>query len=156
VNPDPDERAPHRYRSLIVAGTLVVAVIAAGLLAGSHHGASVTAVKVRFGASVQPPAGKLSFTNGWVASSGRQRVAVYAGSQAGQPSNGILFIAVHVQGQRRREAPKLVPGSGALTLLRPGHFSSIQAAGQATLHFVTANGGTGTLNLSDNRVSLSG
>ena len=145
-----------RRRSLVVASVLVVAVIAAALLAGKHRaGPTVASVHVRFGPSVQPPPHKLTLTNGWVASAGRQRVAVYAGSQPGEPRTGLLVTVVNVDGQRKRNATIPVTGAGALTLLRPADFNTIQAAGQATVHFVSASGDTGTLDLSTDRVTVS-
>lgn len=157
MSPESDDSWLVRRRNLIVAGVLVVAVIATALLAGKHSGGpSGDSIQVRFGPSVTPPPGKLTFTNGWVASLGHERVAVYAGSQLDHPRNGFLVDVVNVDGQPKRDATVRVAGSGALTLLRPDHFSTIQAAGQATLHFVTANGGTGTLNVSSDKVALSG
>lgn len=157
MNPESDDSWLVRRRNLIVAGVLVAAVIATALLAGKPRGGpSVATILVRFGPSVTPPPGKLTFTNGWVASLGHERVAVYAGSQLDHPRNGFLINVVDVDGQPKRDTAIRVVGSGALTLLRPSHFSTIQAASQAMLHFVTANGGTGTLNVSSDKVALSG
>jgi hypothetical protein len=44
-------------------------------------------------------------------------------------------------------------GSGALTLLRPPRFSSQETAATATLRFITANGNTGTVDLSNDRIT---
>jgi hypothetical protein len=155
VKPGPNDSWMVRRRSLVLAGALVVAVVATGLLAGKHGGPTVASVHVQFGPSLQPPPHKLTFTNGWVAVTGRQKVAVYAGSQPGHTRNGMLVAVVNVDGQSKRNAAILVAGAGALTLLRPAAFNTIQAAGQATLHFVTASGGTGTLDLSTDKVTLS-
>lgn len=156
MNPAPNDSWMVRRRSLVVAGVLVVAVIAAALIAGKQHGGpSVAAVHVRFGPSVQPAQHRLTLTNGWLAQAAHQEAAVYAGSQLGHPRNGLLITVVNVDGQPKRNAAILVAGAGALTLLRPADFNTIQAAGQATLHFVTASGRTGILDLSTGRVTLS-
>jgi hypothetical protein len=98
---------------------------------------------------------RLIYTNGWTATSGAQTVAVYAGRERFNQRNG-LFVILRATSGRRRAASVVVHGSGEVTLLRPATPASEQSAFTETLHFVTANGGTGTLNLSGDRVSVSG
>ncbi len=50
----------------------------------------------------------------------------------------------------------IVHGSGAVTMLRPVRPATEDAAFQTTIHFVTANGATGTLDLGADKVTLSG
>lgn len=150
-----------RYRAWIVMGVvLLVAVLGGSLAAGTKSGSGrggggVPAV--RFGSHVAPPgsSSQLSYTNGWVASSDRQSVGVYAGAQAAHRDNG-LFVILRRSGDRLKRANVVVRGSGTVTLLRPASPANAQAALTETLHFVTANGATGTLDLSSDSVSLSG
>lgn len=156
------------YRGMIVGGVLVVVVIATALLAGHsgpYKGGSAKP-NVSFGAHVQPPAGsngRLPFTNGWIAagptkSNDSNAVAVYAASQPSNRQNGLLVIQRETGNglQAWKTRTILLRGSGALTLLRPAQPGTESEAFSATLHFVTASGGTGTLDLSDDRVTLSG
>jgi hypothetical protein len=157
VSPDPGERGPHRYRSLVVAGTLVVAVIAAGLLAGKHGGGpSGASVHARFGPLVRLPGttGDLVYTNGWAVTSGAQLLGVYVGSQRSHRGNGLFMILRQTRG-RRYMSRVVIRGSGAVTLLRPAQPDTESAARSETLHFVTASGSTGTLGLSTDKVTLS-
>lgn len=148
-----------RHRNWVLAGVLVLAVIAAGVLAGHGKGPNAGGAgqpRVSFGSQVQPlgATSDLVYTNGWVASLGTEAIGVYAGAQRSRRRDGLLVIMRnHASGQRI--ARLVVPGSGAVTLLRPARPTSEDAALQETLHFVTANGGTGTLELSGDRVALS-
>lgn len=147
-----------RNRNWVLAAVLVVAVMGATVAAGRHGGGGPGAsVRVGFGARVRPPrtVRQLLYTNGWVAASGRQSIGVYAGGQAGNRQNGLLVV-VRVNGGRQRIAQLVVHGSGAVTLLRPPAPASESDALGATLRFITANGATGTLELSSDRVGLSG
>lgn len=145
-----------RYRAWVLMAVVVAVAALAALLAGRHH-AGFTAVRVRFGADIVRPAatGGLLYTNAWVASSARQSVGVYAGSQAATRGNG-LFVIVRRSGDASRIRRVVVRGSGAVTLLRPAPPATAQAAATQTLRFVTASGATGTLQLSGDRVSISG
>ncbi len=153
--------ASHRY--WILAAVLVATVGLTSLLgARSKRVAGGLGVSVRFGAHIQPPAGSndlLPFNNGWIASGGSRNgaIAVYASSQPTNRQNGFLVIQSHTGGRTRRWRTRTIalPGSGALTLLRPAVPASESAALQETLHFVTANGATGTLDLSSDKVKLS-
>lgn len=147
-----------RNRNWVLAAVLVGAVMAATLVARRHgSGAPGASVRVAFGARVRPPrtVRQLLSTNGWVAASGRQSIGVYAGGQAGSHQNGLLVIARRTGG-RQRIAQLVVHGSGAVTLLRPPRPASESEALGATLRFITANGATGTLDLSSDRVGVSG
>ncbi|HEX3615758.1 MAG TPA: hypothetical protein VHU61_04420 [Solirubrobacteraceae bacterium] len=150
-----------RYRAwIIMAVVLVVAILAVTFAAGTKKGSvrgSGDVPSVSFGSRV-PGLGashRLMQTNGWVATSGAQAIGVYAGAQHSNQRNG-LFLIVRRTGGRRRLASVVVRGSGAVTLLRPASPASQQAAFTETLRFVTANGGTGTLDLSGDRVAVSG
>jgi hypothetical protein len=145
-----------RYRSSVIMAVIVVVVIVAALVAGKHGGSGAGNVKVTFGTRVQQLGAEsdLVFTNGWVASSGGQDIGVYAGSDMSQRQDGLFLVL-----RRMRTGQKLtrvvVRGSGAVTLLRPAAPATESAAFGATLHFVTANGATGTLSLSNESVALS-
>ncbi len=143
-------------RNWVVAAVLVAAVVIVGLVFhGSKPTAGVGFPSVEFGPRVQPAASPalLDYTNGWVATAGIQAIGVYAGSD---PSNRVdgLFVIVRTTHARQRTTRKLLRGSGAVTLLRPGSVKSEAAAYGATLRFVTASGNTGTLNLANNTVAL--
>jgi hypothetical protein len=141
-----------RHRNWVVSGVLVVAVMIVVAVAANPRGAAA-GVGVRFGALLKAPAGaSINLTNAWIASSGSDQIAVYAGSQLQHPRNGLLIIMRRSSTQKLTRTPRTLPGSGAVTLLRPPHFSSEQAAGTATLNFVTASGDTGTLDLSTDAV----
>jgi len=149
-----------RHRAWVVMGVLVLALVAVGVtgLGAKKKVGGVTSAdrpRVVFGSAVTqaPPSSVLVLTNGWVATVGAISVAVYAGSQAAHHRNGLLVIALKT-GSERRQRSVVVRGAGAITLLRPPTVDSEQAAEQATLHFVTANGDSGSLNLSNDRVSL--
>jgi len=148
-----------RYRTWVVMGVLLaVVVVAVSLAARPRAGSGETDVHVRFGSSVKPNVGpgKLNFTNGWVATSGRARVDVFVGSQPHHPRNGMIFVTVHVPGERGTDLGELISGTGALTLLRPPLVSSMQAAAQATLRIVTANGNIDSFNLASRRFTRNG
>jgi hypothetical protein len=137
-----------RHRNWVVSAVLVVAVIVLVAITANPRGA-VAGVHVRFGALLKPPAGtSINLTNAWIASSGSERIAVYAGSELQHPSIGLLIIMRSSSAQKLVRTVRTLPRSGAVTLLRPPHFSSEQTAGTATLNFVTASGNTGTLDLS--------
>jgi len=163
VKPAPDPNGAPRYRGLIVAGVMVVAVIATGLLAGrtgSNKGGAGKP-RVAFGAQILPPrsSGKyLELTNAWLAAIRDEAIGVFAGGQPGQRQNGVLVIrhgGPNVPGGPRRRII-VVHGTGALTLLRPVTPATMDAALAATVHFITANGATGSLDLSNDKVTLSG
>jgi hypothetical protein len=145
-----------RYRSSVIMAVIVVVVIVTATVAGKRGGRATGNVKVTFGTRAQRlgATSDLVYTNGWVASSGSQDIGVYAGSDTSRRQNGLFLIL-----RRMRTDQKLtrvvVRGSGAVTLLRPGAPATESAAFGATLHFVTANGATGTLSLSNDRVALS-
>jgi hypothetical protein len=149
-----------RYRAwIIMAVVLVVAILAVTFAAGTKKESvrgSGDVPSVSFGSRVQRlKASRLIRTNGWVATSGTQAIGVYAGAEHSNQRNG-LFLIVRRSGGRRRLASVVVRGSGAVTLLRPASPASQQAAFTETLRFVTANGGTGTLDLSGDHVAVSG
>lgn len=146
-----------RHRNWVVAGVLVVAVVAIGLIAGHGRQGGADRPRVSFGSQVQKlgATSQLIYTNGWVAASGRQSIGVYAGRQSFNPRNGLFVIVRRAGGGHQRLADVVVRGSGSVTLLRPAPPLNERAALTATLHFVTANGATGTLDLSGDRVSLS-
>jgi hypothetical protein len=145
-----------RSRNWIVASVLIAAVIAAATLAGRSKPRGPRP-HVAFGAQVQPPGASgalLAYTNGWVATAGTRTVAVYAGSQAQDHGNGLLVIVRETHGAPRQK-DIVLEGSGSLTLLRPARPVTESAAFGATVHFVTANGATGTLDLATDRYLLS-
>jgi hypothetical protein len=150
-----------RYRAWIVmAVVFVVVILAVALGKGTKNGAVSSGgdvPRVSFGSRVQKlgATSQLLYTNGWVSASGRQSIGVYAGRQRFNQHNG-LFVILRQTAGRQRLASVVVRGSGAVTLLRPAAPASEQAAFTETLHFVTANGGTGTLALSGDHVSVSG
>jgi hypothetical protein len=155
------EHGGWRYRSLVLAGVLVAVVVATGLLAGRSgpNKPGTHRPRVSFGAQVEQlgATSDLVYTNGWVASSGTQAVGVYAGSQRFDRRNGLFVIMRQTGNSSRQKLTRvIVHGSGAVTMLRPAPPATQDAAFQTTLHFVTANGGTGTLDLSNDKVSLSG
>lgn len=141
-----------RRNNWIVALVLVVTVIAVGLIAAKPSGRRP---RVAFGATVEQlgATSDLVYTNAWVATSGSRSVAVYAGSQRFNRRNG-LFVIMRQRHQRQTLTRVVVHGSGAVTLLRPGRPATEDAAFQDTLHFVTASGTTGALDLSNDRVAL--
>jgi hypothetical protein len=149
-----------RFRAwIIMAVALVVTVLAVALGKGTKHGGGRSGggvPTVSYGAAVEElaPAKGRTYTNGWVASSGRQAIAVYAGADHSDPHNG-LFVIVRKTGARQRLATVVAHGSGAVTLLRPATPQSEQAAFSATLRFITANGATGTLSLAADSLSVS-
>jgi hypothetical protein len=145
-----------RNRNWVLAAVLVVAVLAAGAIFGrSGRSGGVQAPSVRFGATVEPAASSalLNYTNGWVATSGAQAIGIYAGSQAAQRGNG-LFVIVRTTKSGQRITRRVLHGAGAVTLLRPSPPANETAAFAETLHFVTASGATGALDLGDDRVTL--
>ena len=143
-------------RNWLVAAVLVCAVIVAGLISNiSKPAQSGRVPSVRFGPTVKPAASPsvLDYVNGWVATTGNQAIGVYTGSHASHHTDG-LFVIVRTENDRQRTTHKLLRGSGAVTLLRPSPVESQAAAQGATLRFVTANGHTGTLNLSSDTIRL--
>jgi hypothetical protein len=146
-----------RSRNWIVALVLVVAVVAVATLAGHSKPSDTTGKRpvVAFGSRVghTPSSATLRFTNGWSASSGAYSIAVYAGAQSTRARNGLLVIRRGRTGKEHLRSVVL-PGAGAVTLLRPAPVQNETAAYNATLRFVTASGGTGTLNVADGKVSL--
>ena len=150
-----------RYRAAVVMSVVVVVVVVATVLFGkgknSAGGGGAGVPRVEFGAQVQRlgGTGRLTYTNGWSATAGGDTVAVYAGRETRDARNG-LFVIVRRIGRHPKLTRVTVHGSGSVTLLRPASPVSEQAASAETLHFVTANGGTGTLSLSSDSVKLSG
>ncbi len=152
-----------RNRNWVLAAVLVGAVVLAaafGSRSKSTTDARAPGPQVHFGAHIQPPAGSdgsLQFNNGWIVASGTQAIAVYAGSAPGNRQNGLFLVQRHSgnEAQPRKTRTIVVHGSGALTLLRPPTPASESAASQTTLHFVTANGATGTLDLANDKLALS-
>ncbi len=152
-----------RHRNWILAAVLIIAVIAGAALgsrSSTSGGSGVAGSQVHFGTRVAAPAGSssaLRFSNGWIAKAGHEAIAVYAASAPASPQNGVFLVQRRSGGESApwRTRTILVRGSGTLTLLRPPTPASESAALQTTLHFVTANGGTGTLDLSDDRVTVS-
>jgi hypothetical protein len=145
-----------RGRNWLVATVLFVAVLAAAIGFGkSKNSAGARAPTVRFGVSAgQPPiAAMLDETNGWVAQAGSERIAVYAGSQSSRPANGLVFI-MRTLGGRTTARSIVLHGSGSVTLLRPPRFASESDALGGTLHFITANGGVGSVNLVNDHAAL--
>ncbi len=142
-----------RHRSWLVATTLVVVIVAISLLAGRSraHGPRPA---VSFGAQVRPAAGSgLTYTNGWLAVSGSERVAVYAGREAADRGNGLLLIERSLGAQAgTRRVP--IAGVGAVTLLRPAVPPTEAAALHAELRFVTASGASGTLYVATGHATL--
>ena len=145
-----------RGRNWVVAGVLVVVVIAAATLAG-HSKPRGPRPRIAFGAKVEQlgATGDLVYTNAWVAGSGTQFIGVYAGSQMFNRQNGLFVILRQTRSAHQRISRVVVHGTGAVTLLRPAVPANEAAALTATLRFVTASGSSGTLDLSDDSVSLS-
>ncbi|HWE59055.1 MAG TPA: hypothetical protein VG228_05100 [Solirubrobacteraceae bacterium] len=150
-----------RHRAWIVmAVVLAAAVLATTLGKGTKRGFDrngTDAARVSFGSQVRQlgATSDLIYTNGWVATSGKQTIGVYAGGQRFNRRNG-LFVIMRQSGGGPKIARIVVRGSGAVTLLRPAPAATEQAAFGETLHFVAGNGATGTLDLSGDRLSLSG
>lgn len=153
---------PIRYRAWIVMGVALVAVVVVGVLSGhgkGQKGAAIDRPRVSFGFQVRQPGGGsdlggLVYTNAWTVSSGAQTIGVYAGGQRSSRRNG-LFVILRRSGHRQQRARIVVHGSGSLTLLRPAIPATEDAALVETLHFITASGGSGTLDLSSDSVKLS-
>ncbi|MGH2862837.1 MAG: hypothetical protein ACRDLT_15225 [Solirubrobacteraceae bacterium] len=148
-----------RYRAWIVMGVVLVAAIAAGLLSGHRRGpqgAAVDRPHVSFGSQVHQlgASSDLVYTNGWVARGGAQTIGVYAGARRLNRGDG-LFVITRGNRGRQKLARVVVHASGPVTLLRPAIPATEDDAVAETLHFVTANGGTGTLDLSGDGVKLS-
>lgn len=152
--PARDQPGPARYRNWVVSGVLIVVVIVAGIVAAGPK-SSGPRPRVSFGAQVQPASGStINHSNGWTAAIASRSIAVYAGSQKLAPRNGLLIVARIASGHRRLRT-FVLHGSGAVTLLKPPAPKSEDDAFAATLRFVTANGATGVLDLSDDREALS-
>lgn len=149
-----------RHRAWVVMGVVLIVVVLAVTVA-PKKGRQPTAAgrpHVVFGSQLQKlgATSQLVYTNGWEASSGQQSIGIYAGRQALAPRNGLFVILRRTREGHQRIANLVVRGSGSVTLLRPATPATEQQALTETLHFVTANGATGTLDLSSDRVSLSG
>jgi hypothetical protein len=146
-----------RSRYWILWLVVVVVVIATALIAGKGSGrGGAQRPRVIFGANVSTPSvSAINDVNGWVASDGTDSVGVYAGSQKTAAHNG-MFVIVRISGTREHNKALVTRGTGSLTLLRPAAPDSESAAAAATLHFITANGATGTLDLASDRVSING
>ncbi len=145
-----------RGRNWVVACVLIVGVIAAATLAGhSKPGRTGPRPVVAFGVAVEqiPSPAMLRYTNGWVASSGPKLIGVYAGAQSVHPTNGLLVIARFSGGHQHLQSVVL-HGSGPVTLLKPSPPADEDAAAHATLHFVTANGDNGSLDVGTGRATL--
>jgi len=149
-----------RHRAWVVMGVLVAALVVVGLSGLGRNGtggggASADRPRVTFGATVKegPDASILDYTNGWVAAAGATSIAVYAGSEQAHHGNGLLVLWRSVQG-RQTLRQLVLRGTGPVTLLEPPHDQTEAQALRATLHFVTANGQTGSLALANEQVSL--
>jgi hypothetical protein len=142
-------------RGLIVPVVLVFVVIAAALGAGKSKRAGGSAT-VAFGTQFEqtPSAPGLDFINGWIVSSTTDDIAVYAGSQASDSTNGLLVI-VRTSSGKQRSRNLVLRGSGPVTLLRPSAPSAESAAESETIRFVTASGSLGKLDLAKHKVFLS-
>ena len=156
----PDEKPSlTRHRSWFVAAALVVCVVVFSLLFGHSKHVGGDQPKVAFGAQVQQlgAASDLVYTNGWVATGGKHVIGVYAGSQRSNRRNG-LFVILRQRGNGsdQKITRVVVPGSGAVTMLRPTEPATESAAFQTAIRFITANGGTGTLDLSSGKVTHTG
>jgi hypothetical protein len=151
-----------RHRAWVVMGVLVVALVVVGVTGigakGTSGGASsASRPRTVFGSRVAPPVPSrgLAMVNGWTAMDAGEVVGVYAGSEPADHQNGLLEIERTV-GRRIRVYSIVLPRTGPVTLLKPPTVDTMLAAEQATLHLVTADGGLGTLNLVNDRVSLAG
>jgi hypothetical protein len=145
-----------RGRNWLVACVLIAAVIAAATFAGhSKPRRSGPRPVVAFGATVEqiPSPAILRYTNGWVASSGLKLIGVYAGAESIHQTNGLLVIA-RFSGAHQQLQSVVLHGTGTAILLRPSAPADEHAAAHATLHFVTANGASGALNVGTGKVSL--
>jgi hypothetical protein len=142
-------------RGLIVPVVLVLVVIIAALGAGKHKRAGGSAT-VAFGTQFEqtPSAAGLDFINGWVVSSTTDDIAVYAGSQTSDSTNGLLVITRTANGKPGSHNVVL-RGRGPVTLLRPPDPSTESAAENETIRFVTASGSLGKLDLGNDKVFLS-
>ncbi len=151
-----------RHRGwLVMLVVLCVAILAAafGRRRSSHLGTGRNEpAQVSFGPldPRAPTVRGLAYTNGWTvaADTGRESVAVYAGSQAGHRANGLLVIVRTDALGRRTTRAVVLRGSGPVTLLRPAATLTTAAAAGATLRFLTAAGRFGTLALASYRVTL--
>jgi hypothetical protein len=141
-------------RGLIVPVVLVIVVIIAALGTGKSRqsGGSATAA---FGTQFEqtPSAPGLDFINGWVVSSATDDIAVYAGSQTSDSTNGLLVV-VRTSSGKQRSHNVVLRGSGPVTLLRPATPSAESAAAHETIRFVTASGSLGKLDLANDKVFL--
>ena len=141
-----------RFRNWVVSAVLVVVVVLAGIVASNP--ATGPRPTVAFGVQVQPvAAATIDYNNGWTASAGGRKIGVYAGSQKANRRNGLLIVA-RLSAGRHRLKSIVLHGAGTVTLLRPTAPKSEDDALTATLRFVTANGVTGGLDLSDDHVVL--
>jgi hypothetical protein len=133
--------------------TLVAVIVLVSLLAGRSIPRGRPPA-VAFGVQVRPPAGAaLEATNGWLARSGAEQVAVYAGSEASNRGNGLLLI-VRADARHSHRTRLVIAGAGAVTLLRPATPATLAGALHAQLRFITAAGATGTLDVGDARTAL--
>jgi hypothetical protein len=141
-------------RGLIVPVVLVVVVIVAALGTGKSRQSGGSAT-VAFGTHLEqnPPAPELDFINGWVVSSATDDIAVYAGSQTSDSTNGLLVIDRTSNGKQKSHKVVL-RGSGPVTLLRPPAPSAESAGARETIRFVTASGSLGKLDLANDKVFL--
>jgi hypothetical protein len=141
-------------RGLIVPVVLVVVVIVAALGAGKSRqtgGAATVAFGTQFAQT--PSAPGLDFINGWVVSSATDDIAVYAGSQTSDSSNGLLVI-IRTSSGKQKSHNVVLRGSGPVTLLRPPAPSAESAGARETIRFVTASGSLGKLDLANDKVFL--
>jgi hypothetical protein len=143
-------------RGLIVPVVLVVVVMVAALGTGKKSRQSGGAATVTFGTQFEqtPSAPGLDFINGWAVSSSTDDIAVSAGSQTSDSTNGLLVIARTSSGKQKSHNVVL-RGSGPLTLLRPPNPSAESVAARETIRFVTASGSLGKLDLANDKVFLS-
>lgn len=162
MNQASEGKRPAGRQTWILVVVLVAAVILATTIGARKKAAgSLSRPRIGFGAHIAPPTGPnrtLAFNNGWIAAARKgDAIAVYAGAQPSNRQNGEFLIQRQSGGGPHPISRTIVVrGSGALTLLRPALPPTEAAALQETLHFVTASGTTGTLDLSDDKVALSG
>jgi hypothetical protein len=103
------------------------------------------------------PAELWPVTNGWQISDHRRLTAVYAGADPNRRSTGRLVIFrqnfVHVTQTSDRVD---VPGAGPLTITSApqGKAAQTEAQRDGTVEFKGASGTTGTLHLSNDRITL--
>jgi hypothetical protein len=146
-------------RNWLLAIVLLGVVILAAVI-GSHPTKTASTgqgqrLKVSFGyhVALAPLSSRINSNNGWIVSVNGSELAVYAGSQTSDSSDGLFVIDRSSASRRLRSI--VLRGSSPVTIVEPlPAVTSLQAAARATIHFVTDDGATGTLDLSTGHVSL--